>query len=260
MNSPSSEVPLLPADESCRTAAAALAAQWGLACPARSDAPLQLIHTGERLELRQCTADAPGPVYVDFVGGAVGHRRRFGGGRGQEIARAVGLKQGATPHVLDATAGLGRDAFVLASLGCTLTLVERSPVVAALLADGLRRAAAAEEVAEIIRRMRLVHADAAAWLAGLPSAAAPDVVYLDPMYPHRAKAALVKKEMRLFREVVGADRDAERLLETALKVARVRVVVKRPDYAEPLGGRPPTMSIATKNHRFDVYVIKALNP
>lgn len=239
--------------------AAELAERWGL--PLGVDTPGEaprLVLTPERLELR--ALDSEGPVYVDFVSGTAGHRRRFGGGRGQEIARAVGLKKGATPSVLDATAGLGRDAFVLASLGCAVTLVERSPVVAALLEDGLGRAARDAEVAPIVARMRLRCGSAVHIMQQLDEAARPDVVYLDPMYPHRRKSALVKKEMRLFREVVGEDPDAEALLPAALAVARQRVVVKRPDYAEPLAGRLPTLHIATKNHRFDIYVIKAMTP
>jgi 16S rRNA (guanine1516-N2)-methyltransferase len=235
----------------------ALATRWGLplgeADPGETP---RLVLTPEHLELRALASE--GPVYVDFVGGAVAHRRRYGGGRGQEIAKAVGLKKGATPTVLDATAGLGRDAFVLASLGCTVTLVERSPVVAALLADGLERAALDAETAPIAARMRLLCGNAVQIMQHLDEAARPDVVYLDPMYPHRHKSALVKKEMRLFREVVGEDPDADALLPTALAVARQRVVIKRPDYAEPMAGRVPTMSVRTKNHRFDVYVIKAM--
>ena len=94
---------------------------------------------------------------MDFVEGAVAHRRKFGGGRGQSIAKAVGLKSGAMPTVVDATAGLGRDAFVLASLGCKVTLIERSPVVAALLQDGLARAAQDPEIGPwVSERMHLL--------------------------------------------------------------------------------------------------------
>ncbi len=70
--------------------------------------------------------------------GAVGHRRKFGGGKGRAIAKAAGLNKGATPTILDGTAGLGRDAFVLASLGCKVQMVERHPVVAALLMTDCR--------------------------------------------------------------------------------------------------------------------------
>lgn len=62
---------------------------------------------------------------------------------------------------------------------------------------------------------------------------APDVVYLDPMYPHRQKSALVKKEMRVFQSLVGNDDDADSLLIPAMTIAKRRVVVKRPNYASP---------------------------
>ena len=96
---------------------------------------------------------------MDFASGAVAHRRKFGGGKGQSIAKAVGLKAGVQLHVIDATAGLGRDAFVLASLGCNVDMVERSPIAAALLEDGLERAALDAEIGGWIQeRMRLTHA------------------------------------------------------------------------------------------------------
>jgi 16S rRNA (guanine1516-N2)-methyltransferase len=204
-----------------------------------------------------CKLDEPklGAIKVDFVEGAVAHRRKFGGGRGQDIAKAVGLKHGFTPHVLDATAGLGRDAFVLASLGCRLTLLERMPVVAALLADGIERAKLNSDVNDIANNMQLIHGSS---LESIDLADAPDVVYLDPMYPHREKSAAVKKEMRIFQSLVGEDLDADDLLEPALALAKYRVVVKRPSYAPPLGDKKPSMSINMKKNRFDVYVKLAI--
>jgi 16S rRNA (guanine1516-N2)-methyltransferase len=232
-----------------------LAEHWGFVLGDVEEGGLQLQLTPERLQLVQTGKGAPGPVYVDFVEGALAHRRRFGGGRGQTIARAVGLKSGACPSVLDATGGLGRDAFVLASLGCTVTLLERSAVVAALLEDGLARAMHDAEIGPwIAQRMRLIHADALIWMAELVEQDFPDVVYLDPMFPHRSKSALVKKEMRLFQQLVGADTDADALLAAARRIARKRVVVKRPDYAPPLANCPPSMAIEGKKHRYDVYV------
>tara|TARA_R110002051_G_scaffold99127_1_gene169510 strand:+ start:11970 stop:12122 length:153 start_codon:yes stop_codon:yes gene_type:complete len=41
---------------------------------------------------------------VDFVEGSVAHRLRFGGGRGQDLAKAMGLRAGKTPMIIDATA------------------------------------------------------------------------------------------------------------------------------------------------------------
>lgn len=211
---------------------------------------------GYRLALQENSANAPGPVALNFIAGVVDHRRRFGGGRGQPLARAIGLKHGATPKVVDLTAGLGRDAFVLATLGCTVHMVERVPVVAALLENGLARAAQNLEVSPIIERMPLYWADSSQWLANLDANARPDVIYLDPMYPQRSKRALVKKEMQLFHALVGTDDDAPALLAQALEKARKRVVVKRPRTAPPLEGPAPQFVISSPNTRYDVYSIR----
>lgn len=207
------------------------------------------------LELLKLDEPKLGGVKVDFVEGAMAHRRKFGGGRGQDIAKAIGLKHGFTPHILDATAGLGRDAFVLASLGCQVTLMERMPVVAALLDDGIERAKLNSEVGEIAQRMQLVHASS---IENMNLAKQVDVVYLDPMYPHREKSAAVKKEMRVFQSLVGEDLDADALLGPALALAKYRVVVKRPSYAPPLNNKKPSTSIKMKKNRFDVYVNQAI--
>jgi 16S rRNA (guanine1516-N2)-methyltransferase len=154
---------------------------------------------------------------------------------------------------LDATAGLGRDAFVLASLGCQVHLLERSPIVAALLADGLRRAKADVEKGEwLSQRLSLEHCDALIWMKEHPNAY--HSVYLDPMYPHRRKSALVKKEMQILRSSVGEDADAAALLEMALCCAQKRVVVKRPKGAECLDKRQPQAQIIGKTTRFDLYL------
>ena len=209
------------------------------------------LHDGA-LVLRNADLPKQGDILVDFASGAATHRRKFGGGKAEGIAKAVGFNKKPGLTVIDATAGLGRDAFVLASLGAMVTLVERNPLVAALLADGLRRGALDPQTADRLpQRMQLVHLPALEALHSLP---APDVVFLDPMFPPREKSALVKKEMRAFHDVVGADDDADALLAPALALAKHRVVVKRPGYAEFLAGKKPTMSIEGKNNRFDVYV------
>jgi 16S rRNA (guanine1516-N2)-methyltransferase len=219
-----------------------------------ADAPFALVLGALHLELRKLDEPKLGPIFVDFVEGAVAHRRKFGGGRGQSIAKAVGLKSGLNPSVVDATAGLGRDAFVLASLGCQVTMLERHPVVAALLADGLQRAQQDGEIGGWMRERMSLRAGSA--LENLQQLGfTPDVVYLDPMFPHRQKSALVKKEMRVFQSLVGADLDADALLPAALAVAGKRVVVKRPDYAGFLNDLAPSMSIETKSNRFDVYTL-----
>ncbi|HAS63559.1 MAG TPA: 16S rRNA methyltransferase, partial [Vibrio sp.] len=102
-----------------------IAERWGLQHDEQSS--FALVLTEHRLELRKLDEPKLGAIYVDLVAGAVAHRRKFGGGKGQAIAKAAGLNKGATPTVLDGTAGLGRDAFVLASLGCKVQMVERHP-------------------------------------------------------------------------------------------------------------------------------------
>lgn len=198
------------------------------------------------------------PIFVDFVGGKAGHRRKFGGGKGQDIAKAIGLNKGVKPRVLDGTGGLGRDAFVLASLGCTVTLLERSPVVAALLEDGLRRARQDAEVGDIVSRMNLINADSRLQMEDLAKGMNQfDVVYLDPMFPHREKSALVKKEMRIFQELLTGDPDADELLIPALELAEYRVVIKRPKGAPDLGDREPTYRLEGKACRYDIHALKA---
>lgn len=211
-------------------------------------------HRPARLELRATHKDAPGPVYVDFVAGALGFRARHGSRNKEPLARAVGLKGAIIPTVLDATAGLGRDAFVLAALGCQVSLVERSPIIAALLRDGIARALADRDTQAIAQRMQLRVGDAAAIMEHLAERERPDVICLDPMYPHRSKSALVKKEMRLLRALVGEDLDAPLLLETALRVARKRVVVKRPRLAASLPGIAPSHTLLGSTTRFDIYL------
>ena len=192
-------------------------------------------------------------LICDFTGGAVGHRFRAGGGRGQALPRAVGLKGGKTPAVVDATAGLGRDAFLLASLGAEVTLIERSPEIHSLLEKGIARARdAGGEVAEVIERMTLLHGDAKDLLPGI----SPEVVSIDPMHPPRKNSALVKKEMRLIREIVGTDEDAVELVKTALATASKRVVLKWPRRADPMDGiRPPSHRITGVSTRYDVWMI-----
>ena len=218
-----------------------------------------LVVAADRLELRMAGAAAMGPVYVDFVGGAAGHRYRFGGGRGQLIARAVGINKGRLPSVVDATAGLGRDAFVLASLGCRVRMVERSPVIAAVVADGLARAVLDAGIgAMVAERLSLTVADAIGYLMDRAVADRPEVVYLDPMHPARNKSGLVKKEMRVVRAVVGDDGDSQALLEVARRCALRRVVVKLPRYAAAVGGMQPDLVFTGKSTRFDVYIPVAI--
>jgi 16S rRNA (guanine1516-N2)-methyltransferase len=245
--------------EALAPAFAAEATAWAerLQLPLAGEADFAVQIGADGLQFVECGPQAPGPVRVDFLEGAVAHRRQFGGGSGQMIAKAVGIQPGIRPSVLDATAGLGRDAFVLAELGCMVSLIERQPLIAALLEDGLRRAAADADVGPVVGRMRLLIGNAIELMRHW-AGEAPQVIYLDPMFPHRDKSALVKKEMRLFRPLVGADDDAPALLAAALALATHRVVVKRPRKAPAIAGEAPGYALEGKSSRYDIYPKKTL--
>lgn len=195
------------------------------------------------------------PIKVDFNDQQLLYRQKFGGGRQQAIGKAVGLKRGYIPNLLDGTAGLGKDAFILASLNCKVTMCERNPIIHALLADGLRRLQIGKNAnSQNTLHLSLNFERTQDYLGNNPLNI--DVIYLDPMYPHRTKSALVKKEMRILRNLVGDDTDFDSVFEIALKTATQRVVVKRPKTAPPIGAITPSHSIESKKTRFDVYLTR----
>lgn len=210
----------------------------------------------ERLELHKFDSAQHGPVYVDFLTGRLGYRLARDLNKHQPLARALGLKRRPRPSVIDATAGLGRDASILAALGCRVLMLERSPIIAALLEDGLRRAGKDAFLGPMIKeRVDLKSADAVDLLSSLPETQRPEIIYLDPMYPQRKKNAKVKKEMRVLRDIVGEDKDAATLVHMALKRASRRVVVKRSRHAKSLPGPAPCSAIHGKTTRYDIYPI-----
>lgn len=215
-----------------------------------------LVFTDKHLELRQRNNQIGGPIYIDFLQGKTVYRQHHGGGKNQLIAKAVGIKANIKPTILDVTAGLAQDAYVLACLGCKVQMIERSPIIAALVEDGLVRAQQKHEFLNNCK-LSLLHSDSISYLHELikNNANAPDIIYLDPMYPSRTKSALVKKELRVLREIVGEDHDASILLNLALQVAKKRVVVKRPKSAPTLNEIKPSLIYKSINTRYDVYLI-----
>lgn len=221
--------------------------------------PILLYQGPAGLCLQQTGKGAPGAVMAEFLSGKADFRRRHGGGRGQLVARAIGIgKRKAPLTVIDATAGLGQDAFVMATLGADVLMLERSPVVAAILADGLRRLGNNPELVQLHNRMQLREADARQWLA-LQSGPVADIIHLDPMFPHRDKSARVKKEMSTFQALVGDDNDASELLREALQKARFRVAVKRPRKAPAIAGPAPDLVLEGKSTRYDIYIIAGIS-
>ena len=214
------------------------------------DCELLLVVGGDALELHETGPRAARGVRVALDDARALAGRCATASRRQPLALAVGLKKG-TPSVMDATAGLGRDALFLARLGCMVTVVERSPVLGAMWRDALQRGGDSHGA----DRIRLIVGDAVDVLSGLPDEEAPDVIYVDPMYPPKGKSALPKKEMRILRRLVGDDQDAGALLEAAKRVARDRVVVKRTPRAKPLAPSP-ALRYSGKLVRYDVYLTK----
>ncbi|MGB0867671.1 MAG: class I SAM-dependent methyltransferase [Granulosicoccaceae bacterium] len=196
---------------------------------------------------------------IDLVGGASKHRRQFGGGRGQPLARALGLNKD-KPFVVDATAGTASDAWVIASLGCDMVWVERHVQVHKQLELALNAALQNPDTREIAERVRLIHADASDYLEQLEETERPDVVYLDPMYPHKSKSAASRGPMQALQSLLGPDTDSERLLAAALHQAKRRVVVKRPRKADPIAGPMPSGAVPSPNTRYDIYGGALLRP
>ncbi len=218
--------------------------------PTCTDFKYLLVLTDQHLELHQVGSKMK-PLVVDFLSPSLIYRRQHSGKR-QLLARAVGVgkQQGKGISVLDATMGLGEDAFVLASLGCRVQGFERSPVVAALLQDGLRRLFASESFEDLA--LAVTPGDVRDYWQS--SSEPPDVVYLDPMFPPRQKTALVKKQMQWLQDLLQDEADdAEELLQLGLKWATKRVVVKRPRLALPLAGLKPDLVLSGRSVRFDVY-------
>ena len=187
-----------------------------------------------------------------FIEGPILHRLKYGKGRGQNLAKAVGMKFNKNRTVVDATAGLGYDAFILASLGANVTLIERSEIIYDLLGKALTEALNfGGEVSNIVKRMDLIFGDSKDILPKLE----PEVVLIDTMYKKRKKSALVKNNMRLVREIVGPDSDYLELVHVALNQARNRVVIKLPRYSdENKNYKPYSHQILGKSIRYDVHM------
>ncbi len=259
-------IPLVCLVPSLYAKAAQLVTQWPFSLHKSIPDPLQsyLLFNEQGLAYHSANIDGK-PLRIDFNAYPFEYRRYFGGGVKEVLAKAVGIKAGVRPRILDVTAGLGSDAFILAALGACVTLVEKSPVVAALLEDGLKRAMLHTETQTwILERMQLCYDEGCKVLAHLSAQDknAFDTIYLDPMFPAKKKSALVKKEMRILAEITAGEDNSERLFQFALQAMQKqagtrlpkRIVVKRPHYASYILNKKPDVIYKMKKHRFDVYL------
>lgn len=190
------------------------------------------------------------PFFIDFNSNKLTLRKNQTGLK-SELAKAIGIKKDFKPYVLDTTAGLGRDSFLIASLGCNVKMIERNSVIFELLNNALENAKTDEKLYDIIQKMILINDNSINFLKNTKEIF--DVVYIDPMFPKNNKTRLVKKEMQLFREVVGDDLDSIELLNVALSTQTKRVVVKRMLNSSYLDNKKPDFEITGTTIRFDIY-------
>lgn len=213
----------------------------------------QLIHTPDHLALQKIGDKKTKPFYIDFLAGKMRYRCQQASLKKELLAKALGAHPRDSLSIVDATAGIGRDSFILATLGFEITLIERSSIIYALLNDALNRAKQNSATIAAATRLHLINADAITWLKQTPNK--PDIVYLDPMFPEKQKSAANKKEMVILQDLLGKDLDADLLFQAALTCGARRVVVKRPRLAENIANHKPSYSLTGKSSRFDVYLI-----
>ncbi len=246
-------IAIYPTTLSLKTSAYTLAHQLHLPIILKEDEinayDYLLLLTPDYLGLQKVDSQAK-PIYVDFLSEKMRYRLKHLSLKNEALARALGLKKKAVaPRIVDATGGFGRDSFILASLGFDIIILERSPIIHALLLDGLNRAASFTQTTQ---RIQVYQQDALLWLNQTPR---PDMIYLDPMFPLKKKSALNQQEMRCLQDIIGEDIDQTDLLQQALACAISRVVVKRPRTADYIAStKTPSYSLIGNSNRFDVYI------
>lgn len=228
-----------------------------LSCPVVTAAEVNqfafvLRHELAGLTLQAMAKQAPGGLRVDFNSPAL-RRRAADRLRQQDLIKAIGVKGGSRPVVLDATAGLGSDAFLIAAAGCQVWMMERSAVVHALLADGLRRGVQpGSAVADIVARMHLEWGDV---LDVALTRDRVDVVYLDPMFPAERKSARSGKGMYLLQALLGPAANEQELFRRARDLSPQRVVVKRGKRSPTIVEQAPDICFRGSSSRYDVYLL-----
>lgn len=233
----------------------ATAIQYPLVQATGSEYDYYLVYSTAGLTLESTLDIKFKPLLIDFVHGKTAQRLQQATIKKEAIAKAFGLHKGKRPHILDCTAGLGRDAMLLSKLGCRVDMLERSPTIYALLADALERARAHQSTDEISRQVRLFHMDAQDYFKHHPKCNY-EAIYLDPMFPEKKKSALAQKEMQLFKNIVGGDADAKIIFNHCQQHYSDRLVVKRARLA-PLLAKAPSYQLIGKANRFDVYLSAA---
>lgn len=225
--------------EELKAQAEGLAQQLHLLIDNSAQNQLQVSHDGLWLKFNSFN-----PIQVDFSWSS--WRKRREQGKRQDLIKACKVKPAMS--VIDASAGWGRDAALLASFGANVIMLERNPIMHALLEDGLHRQSPLDKQH---LSLQLVKCEAKQYLAELSTPV--DSIYIDPMHPQRQKSALVKKDLQVLQQMIGPDEDAKQLIEVALSCPCKRVVIKWPVHQQPL--IPPSVSWSGKTVRYDCYTV-----
>lgn len=154
---------------------------------------------------------------------------------------------------IDATAGMGEDAFLLAAQGYEVTLFEQNPVIAVLLKDALRRAKKHPVLKDIASRMNLVQDNSVEGMSKLLDPV--DVIYLDSMFPARQKSSLINKKLQLIQKLEPPCSEETDLFDAAISASPSKIIVKRPLKSEFLAGRKPSYTLNGKAIRYDCYTL-----
>jgi 16S rRNA (guanine1516-N2)-methyltransferase len=202
-----------------------------------------------RLSLVDCWSDFS-PLAVDFGSAAMRYRLEHLSAKNEMLIKAAGATRSFT--VFDMTAGLAKDAFVLAAFGCEVYLKERSSVLFLLIQDGLSRARLDPELRAIANRMHLVLGDSCQGCEGVRQF---DVAMIDPMFPVKKKSALASGEMQILQSYLGENRSPEKLLVTAFDMGIPRIAVKRSlRDTSAYSKRSPVYALKGRSSRFDIFV------
>jgi 16S rRNA (guanine1516-N2)-methyltransferase len=221
-----------------------------------------ILHCAESGLSISCPGHSPAsPTQINFNSDSLQYRLNTSK-RSEGLLKAVGLDKYSLPlSIVDGTAGLGTDAYIMAAMGCQVTMLEKSAIMAALLDDGLKRGINSADplLKSHLHRMTLYFTDVISYLNAIDtSVIKPDVVYLDPMFPARDKSAKVKKDMALMQKLLPANDDVEEMLDIALRCAGKRVVLKRPGKANPKAMKAasprPEFQVPGKACHFQVYL------
>jgi 16S rRNA (guanine1516-N2)-methyltransferase len=190
-----------------------------------------------------------GSLYFDLKKELSSHRQKNYSLKEEPLAKSLAIKKSDSNKMIwDATAGTGKDLMLIKHfvLGTNTKMIafERNPLIYLLLFNGLFHAG--------ITEVKLIYADSLDVFAKKAEVAKPDIIYYDPMYPEKKKSALPRKEMQIFKELIGPDLDTQNFLQHFRAIAKDRVVVKRSLMAEMIAP-DATASYKGKSTRYDMY-------